>query len=70
MTLLGAFLIGYFMGTRAGEEGMKSLLDAGTKVVQSDEFKSTVAGVTSMARGALVNALDANRESGSKLRVA
>ncbi len=70
MTLLGAFLIGYFMGTRAGEEGMKSLLDAGTKVVQSDEFKSTVATVTTMARGALVNALDASRESGSKLRVA
>lgn len=57
MTLLGAFLIGYWMGTRAGEDGMKKMVEAGTKVLKSDEFQGAVAGAAVMARGALVSAL-------------
>ncbi len=70
MIVLGAFLAGYWMGTRAGEEGFSALLDAGRKVVQSEEFQSALAGVTAMARGAIAQALQPVRESGSGLRVA
>ncbi len=70
MLLLGAFLAGYWMGTRAGEDGFTTLLDAGKKVWASEEFKSTVLGATEMARGAVAQALQPVREGGSGLRVA
>ncbi|MGH3802946.1 MAG: hypothetical protein ACRDTD_23010, partial [Pseudonocardiaceae bacterium] len=68
--LLGAFLAGFWMGTRAGEDGFNTLLDAGKKVWASDEFKSTLLGATDMARGAIGQVLQPAREGGSGLRVA
>lgn len=56
--MLGSFLFGYWMGTRAGQEGMSKLRDATFTVVQSDEFKSSIAGVTGMARGALLQGME------------
>lgn len=53
MFLLGAFVLGYWMGTKAGENGMGTLFEAGQKVLSSEEFQTTVAGVLGMARGAL-----------------
>lgn len=70
MIVLGAFLVGYWMGTRAGEEGFNTIFDAGKKIMQSEEFQSTLMGATSMARGAISQALQPVRESGSGLRVA
>lgn len=65
MGLLGAFVLGYWMGTRSGEDGMRSMMSAGTKIMQSEEFQSTLAGVAGMARGALGQVLDpARRASG------
>lgn len=70
MGLLIAFLAGYWMGTRAGADGMKTLVNAGNKVLRSEEFQSTVAGVTAMARGTLAQALDPNRGESGGLRIA
>ena len=53
MFILGAFVLGYWMGTKAGENGMGTLIDAGQKVLASEEFQTTVAGVLGMARGAI-----------------
>jgi hypothetical protein len=64
MGLLGAFVLGYWMGTRAGEDGMRSMMSAGLKILQSEEFQSTLAGVTGMARGALGQVLDKGAERG------
>ncbi|MBO0849105.1 MAG: hypothetical protein J2P20_06575 [Pseudonocardia sp.] len=58
MSMLAAFLVGYWMGTRAGEDGMRKLRDAGIAVLRSDEFRTTVAGVAGMARDALRQGLD------------
>lgn len=70
MTLLGAFLVGYWMGTRAGEDGMNKLVEAGTKVLRSEEFQGALAGATMMARGALASALEPKRDDGRHLRAA
>jgi hypothetical protein len=70
MLLLGAFLAGYWMGTKAGEDGFNTLFDAGKRVMASDEFKSTVLGATEMARGAIGQVLQPVREGGAGLRVA
>ena len=56
--MLGSFLFGYWMGTRAGQEGMSKLRDATVMVVQSDEFKSSIAGVTEMARGVVLQGVE------------
>ncbi|MDQ2708965.1 MAG: hypothetical protein M3Z25_15595 [Actinomycetota bacterium] len=58
MGMLGAFLFGYWMGTRSGQEGMHKLRGATLTLVQSDEFKSGLAGVAGMARGALSQGMD------------
>jgi hypothetical protein len=41
------------MGTKAGPNGMGTLIEAGQKVLASEEFQTTVAGVMGMARGAV-----------------
>lgn len=69
MTLLGAFLVGYWMGNRAGPDGTRKMFHVGMKIVQSEEFQSTVAGVAGMARGALAQALE-RREPSHGLRAA
>jgi hypothetical protein len=61
MGMLAAFLVGYWMGTRAGQDGMRNLRDAGVAVLTSDEFRTTVAGVAGLARGALREGLDLAR---------
>jgi len=70
MFLLGAFLAGYWMGTQAGEDGFNTLIDAGKKVLASEDFKATVLGATEMARGAVGQVLQPVREGGSGLRAA
>jgi thioredoxin reductase len=72
MFILGAFVLGYWMGTRAGENGMSTLIEAGQKVLASEEFQTTVAGVMGMARGAIGQILAGAQsdERGGGLRVA
>jgi hypothetical protein len=61
MGMVGAFLFGYWMGTRAGQEGMNKLRHAAFVVLQSEEFKSTVTGVSEMARGVLKQGIETAR---------
>lgn len=58
MGMLAAFLVGYWMGTRAGEDGIRTLREAGAAVLRSEEFRTTAAGVTGMASGILHQAID------------
>lgn len=58
MGMLAAFLFGYWMGTRSGEEGIRKLRDATVAVVGSEEFQTTVAGATAMARSVLTQGLE------------
>ncbi len=71
MFILGAFVLGYWMGTKAGENGMGTLIDAGQKVLASEEFQTTVAGVLGMARGAISQVMaSAQADDRPGLRVA
>lgn len=58
MGMLAAFLVGYWMGTRAGANGMRTLRDAGAAVLRSEEFRTTAVGVAGMAKGVLRQAID------------
>ena len=46
-------LIGYVLGTRAGEKGYEELRDAWKTIRSSDEVKDMVSGGFSIARGLL-----------------
>jgi hypothetical protein len=46
-------VIGYVLGTRAGEKGYEELRDAWKTIRSSDEVKDMVAGGFSIARGLL-----------------
>ncbi|MBV9312456.1 MAG: hypothetical protein JO100_01695 [Pseudonocardia sp.] len=58
MGMLASFLFGYWMGTRAGKEGLRKLRDAAVTVMQSDEFRTTAAGVAGMARGVMLQGME------------
>lgn len=70
MVVLGAFLAGFWLGSRAGSDSVDALMESANKIMRSEEFRSTLAGATSMARGAISQAFEPARESGSGLRVA
>ncbi len=68
MFLLGAFLAGYYLGTKAGPDGMGALVETGRKVVTSEEFRSAVAGVVGVVRGVVSQVGAAREERKTELR--
>lgn len=55
MGALAGFLLGYWLGTKAGKHGMEEMISAGKQIAKSDEFKSAMAGATQMA-GSMLSA--------------
>lgn len=53
MGALGGFLVGYLLGTKAGKQGVETLISSLNQIYSSDEFKAVVATGTSTA-GALL----------------
>jgi hypothetical protein len=50
MGAMVGFVIGYLVGTRAGEKGRSELLEAWQTIVNSEEVRDLVSGGLSMAR--------------------
>jgi hypothetical protein len=74
-TMIG-FVLGYVLGTRAGEQGWNDLLGAWRTISSSDEVRDLLVGGLSIARdyvrqgaGMMADRLDRD-EGGSGLRVA
>ncbi|MDQ1361244.1 MAG: hypothetical protein QOJ44_1621 [Acidimicrobiaceae bacterium] len=74
-TMIG-FVLGYVLGTRAGEQGWNDLLESWRTISSSDEVRDLLVGGLSIARdyvrqgaGMMADRLDRD-ERGSELRVA
>jgi hypothetical protein len=70
------FVLGYVLGTRAGEQGWNDLLESWRTISSSDEVRDLLVGGLSIARdyvrqgaGMMADRLDRD-ERGSELRVA
>jgi hypothetical protein len=53
--LIMAFIAGFFLGGRAGTEGLDEILEAGRAVVNSQEFEGLVSAVRSHASHTLID---------------
>lgn len=58
MTTLIAFLVGYLLGTKAGEEGLIELREAVETLRNSEEVKDLVEGGLSVAKDLLRQGVD------------
>jgi hypothetical protein len=58
MQILLSFLIGYFVGAKAGAEEFDDVVDSAKAVVESDEFRSLLSSLRSHAAATLHRAAD------------
>ncbi|HEV2087357.1 MAG TPA: hypothetical protein VGR21_03485 [Cryptosporangiaceae bacterium] len=55
MGALTGFVVGFWLGTQAGKNGVEEMIKAGKQIAQSEEFKSVVSSAAQMA-GSVVSA--------------
>jgi hypothetical protein len=51
------FVVGYYVGTKEGRDGISRLMDSWSYISKSDEFKNLLATATSMGGGLLKQGL-------------
>jgi hypothetical protein len=50
---IAGFVVGYYVGTQQGREGLQQLIESWQYISQSEEFKGAVASAVTMAAGLL-----------------
>jgi hypothetical protein len=68
MGMLGAFIVGYILGTRAGQDGIKNLRQAWSDISESQEVQALVATGVSLAGTTLTQLSERGKSSGTSER--
>jgi hypothetical protein len=57
MGAIAGFMLGYYLGTKEGREGLSRLVDSWQYISKSDEFKTLFSSASSMGAGLLKQGL-------------